>query len=290
MRVPGLLVLFAALALSQTPASGETQASSFRSPSLGKEVRYVVDLPPSAGKGQKLPVVYALHGLFEGPEFWDRRGLGAIAASLWQRGEVPEFIVVAVDGGDSFFVNGPEGAYEDLVTKDLIARVESTLPVLPGRSGRALLGVSMGGYAALRIAFTQPDLYAAVATHSAMLLESIPKREDGAGRWQMTAFHSAFGDPIDASLWKASDPLELARVADPGRVPPLYFDCGSEDRYGLFRGNSDLDRTLGARGVPHTFGLYPGDHGYEYVRSVLEKSLRFIGRALSNGTPPKPGP
>ena len=267
------------LALS-SPLFAQSQSATFHSASVGKDVRYVVDTPPSFGNGRKFPVVYALHGLFEGPDFWDRRGLSTIAQSLWKTKEIPEFIVVTVDGGDSFFVNGPKGAYEDLVTKDLIAQVESTLPVQPGPKGRALFGVSMGGYAALRIAFTHPQLFTAVATHSAMLLEAIPKREDGAGRWQMDAFHNAFGDPIDPALWSASDPLLLQARADPKGLPALYFDCGSQDRYGLFQGNEDLHRKLDARGIPNTFGLYPGDHGYEYVRSVLDKSLHFLGKAL----------
>jgi enterochelin esterase-like enzyme len=275
MKVSPLLLLLLA-----SPVLGETRTLSFHAPSLKKDVRYVVDLPPSAGKGAKLPVLYALHGLFEGPDFWDRRGLSTIAASLFKDQSIPEFIVVAVDGGDSFFVNGPQGAYEDLVTRDLISEVEGTLPVAPGPRNRALLGVSMGGYAALRIAFTKPDLFAAVATHSAMLLEAIPNKEEGAGRWQMAAFHSAFGDPIDAGLWAHSDPLRLADGANPRTTPALYFDCGAQDRYGLFHGNEDLHRRLEARGIAHSFSLYPGDHGYEYVRSVLEKSLRFLGQAL----------
>jgi S-formylglutathione hydrolase FrmB len=101
----------------------------------------------------------------------------------------------------------------------------------------------------------------------------------------MNAFHQVFGDPIDAALWHASDPLALADAADPKTVPGLYFDCGEQDRYGLFRGNGDLDRRLEARKVPHTFGLFPGNHGYEYVHTVLEKSLRFLGGALAPASP-----
>src|SRR5262249_29999730 len=260
---------------------------SFASASLGRDVSYVVALPPSyaAGKG-KYPVLYALHGLFEGPGFWESRGLAAILAGLRDKGEVPEFLVVMVDGGNSFFVNGPEGKYEDLVTKDLIAHVESSYRVVPGREGRALLGVSMGGYAALRIAFKYPGLFRAVATHSAMLLEKVPAAEDGARRGQMAAFNAAFGNPIDPQLWAASDPLSLADKADARATPELYFDCGSEDRYGLFAGARDLHRKLEARGVPHTFALLPADHGYDYVRSVLARSLKFTGHALAPaGTP-----
>jgi enterochelin esterase family protein len=277
-----LLVLL--LVLAASPAAAEVRPGSFRSAALGREVGYVADLPASYAEGsRRYPVVYALHGLFEGSSFWERRGLAPILRQLAERNAVPEMIVVAVDGGNSFFVNAPGGAYEDLVTQDLVGHVEATYRVVPGRAGRALLGVSMGGYGALRIAFRHPEAFVAAATHSAMLLEKIPSREEGAGRWHMAAFNRVFGDPIDAELWAAADPLRLVEKADAKALPLLYLDCGSEDRFGLFAGNRSLHERLQARGVKHEFGLHPGDHGYEYVRSVLEHSLRFLGGALQPG-------
>jgi putative tributyrin esterase len=177
-------------------------------------------------------------------------------------------------------VNGPGGRYEDMVTKDLVAHIESSYRVVAGRKGRALLGVSMGGYAALHIAFEQPGLVAAVATHSAMLLERIPSAEQGAGRWHMAAFNKVFGDPVDPALWAENDPLVWARKVDPKATPKLYLDCGAEDRYGLASGHRELHRILDERGVAHELELPPGDHGYEFVRARLEKSLRFLGNAL----------
>ena len=275
--VPVLLV-----PLSASPAAGELRSGTFRSAALGREVAYVVDLPPSydASLGRRYPVLYALHGLFEGSGFWERRGLAAALARLRETGSLPEFLVVAVDGGNSFFVNGPGGRYEDLLTQDLFAHVEASYRVEPGRSGRALLGVSMGGYAALHIAFSRPALVAAVATHSAMLLETIPSAEQGARRGQMAALHQVFGDPIDTALWVANDPLALARKLDTKSAPALYLDCGAEDRFGLANGHRDLHRILEQRGVAHEFSLPPGDHGYEFVRARIETSLRFLGERL----------
>jgi S-formylglutathione hydrolase FrmB len=60
----------------------------------------------------------------------------------------------------------------------------------------------------------------------------------------------------------------------------LYLDCGAEDRYGLANGHRQLHKILEDRGVPHSFELPPGDHGYEFVRARLEKSLRFLGERL----------
>lgn len=274
--------LVALLALAALPAAAEVRPGTFHSEALGRDVSYVVDVPPSydGSPGRKYPVVYALHGLFEGSGFWQRRGLAPILARLRESGAVPELLVVAVDGGNSFFVNAPSGRYEDLVTKDLVAHVEATYRVVPGRRGRGLLGVSMGGYAALHVAFEQPGLVAAVATHSAMLLERIPSAEQGAGRWHMAAFNKVFGDPIDPSLWAENDPLAWAKRVDARAVPALFVDCGAEDRFGLASGHRELHRVLEERGVAHAFELPPGDHGYEYVRSRLEKSLLFLGNAL----------
>jgi S-formylglutathione hydrolase FrmB len=284
MRVPPSLraALVVLVALAAFPAAAEVRPGTFHSEALGREVPYVVDVPPSyEGSGSRThPVVYALHGLFEGSGFWERRGLASILAGLRASGAVPEFLVVAVEGGNSFFVNAPAGRYEDMVTKDLVAHVGATYRVVPGRKGRGLLGVSMGGYAALHVAFEQPGLVAAVATHSAMLLERIPSAEQGAGRWHMAAFTKVFGDPIDPALWAENDPLVWAKKADPKAVPALFLDCGAEDRYGLANGHRELHQILEARGVAHQFELPPGDHGYEFVRARLEKSLRFLGDAL----------
>ncbi len=277
-QVSPTLLLLAAL-----PGHAEVRPASVPSQSLGRAVDVAIQLPPSYERstGRRYAYLVVLHGLFEGPGFWERRGLADLLERLWAEGKAPEVVVVAVDGGNSFFVNTAGGRYEDLVTRDAPAWIEGNLRVHKGREARGLWGVSMGGYAALRIALGRPQAYIAVNTHSAMLLDAIPTREAGAGRWQMDAFHRVFGDPIDASLWAANDPLKLAATSNGTSAPALRFDCGAQDRYGLARGNEALHRALEAKGLKHTFALPPGDHGYEYVLSVAEEGMRFLGAALT---------
>lgn len=264
-------------------AAADVRPARFASAALGREVAAVVQLPPSYDRSpdRRFPYVVALHGLFEGPAFWERRGLAALLDRLWAEGRLPEFVLVAVDGENSFFVNSAAGRFEDLVITDAPAWIESSYRVHKGRGARGLWGVSMGGYAALRVSLAHGAAFAAVATHSAMLLERIPSREQGAGQWHMQAFARVFGDPIDATLWSANDPLRLAASADPLSAPALRFDCGAQDRYGLAKGNEALHRALAARNLPHEFALPPGDHGYEYVVSVAEHGLRFLAEALT---------
>jgi len=279
LRAPAVVLL---ACLLPAAASAELRETSFMSKSLGRRVACSVHLPPSyATSKARYPTIYALHGLFEDQSAWQSRGLDRILEGLWERHEVPELIVVVMDGDNSFFANSPIGRYQDLVTDDVVAFAEAELRAASGRESRGLLGVSMGGYGALRIALSRPEAFGAVATHSAMLLTAIPRPEDGARRGHMQAFHRIFGDPIDPALWAENDPLTWAARVDKAQAPRLSFDCGAKDRYGLVAGNRALHERLESRGVPHDFALPPGDHGYDYIRTVLPKSLAFLGRFLA---------
>ena len=258
------------------------RAKTFDSKSLAAPVTYVAYLPADyeASKAS-YPVIYALHGMFESSSFWERRGLESQFVELVKSGVAPNAIVVTVDGGNNLFVNSSRGKYQDMVTKDLVEHIDQTYRTMARREGRALLGISMGGYGALNIAFSQPGVFGAVATHSAMLLTEIPTVEAGARGGQMRAFTGVFGEPVDAAVWKADDPLELAKTVDAKNVPALYFDCGGEDRYGLFKGNETLHAILDGRKIPNDFSISPGDHGYDFVKSVFGKSLTFLKSHLA---------
>ena len=91
--------LMAAVLAGSLPADAEVRHSTFRSAALGRDVAYAVQLPPSYAAGdRRYPVLHLLHGLFEGPGFWEERGLPRILEDLWRAGDVPEMIVVAADG------------------------------------------------------------------------------------------------------------------------------------------------------------------------------------------------
>ena len=262
------------------PASDK--AKTFDSKSLGAAVTFVAYLPADYETSKmSYPVIYALHGMFENSAFLERRGLTPQIEDLVKAGTAPNAIFVTVDGGNNLFVNSTKGKYQDMVTKDLVEYVDKNYRTIARREGRALLGVSMGGYGALNIAFSHPEVFGVVATHSAMLLTEIPTLEAGARGGQMRAFTGVFGEPVDPAVWKADDPLELAKTVDAKKVPALYFDCGGQDRYGLFKGNEALHTILDSRKIANDFSISPGDHGYEFVKSVLPKSLAFLKKNLA---------
>ena len=253
--------------------------ATLHSAGLGRDVSLRGAPPPVLRGGREdYPVVYALHGLFESSQFWERRGLAPILDELWARHVLPEFVVVAVDGGNSFFLNSPQGAYEDLVTKDAIAYAESTYRVRRERSGRALL----------RRVHGRVRRAAHRAEPSGTLRGGGDAQRDAARRTAAagTGRGSVSARGLRARVRRASRPRPVegersartGREGDRGPAPALSFDCGDHDRYGLGAGNEELHRRLQARGIAHEFALHPGDHGYEYVRSVLPSSLEFCRR------------
>jgi S-formylglutathione hydrolase FrmB len=95
---------------------------------------------------------------------------------------------------------------------------------------------------------------------------------------------NVFGNPIDRTFWDQNSPFALARknVGMLGRMK-IYFDCGTEDSYGFYRGASELHETLDALKIPHEFHLYPGGHGISYLLAHREASFEFHWREFSLG-------
>ena len=271
------------------------EVKSFDSSSLKTKTSYGVFLPKGyseeKNKDKRYPLIVWLHGLWEDHQRFHYRGeSGALDKALGDR-LLPEVVFVTPNGGTSFYLNGKEsGAYEDLIVKDLIPEIEKNFRVQKGREHRVLMGNSMGGGGALRIAFKHPEMFGIVATHSAALFpvdpEEIPDRfrkilyAEGA---QGFGLSKIFGVPPDLEMWRHENPLWLAETLEADQLDgmKLYFDCGGKDRYQFDKPNLALHELLEKRKVKHTWRLVAnGGHGTEYAIANLPESLRFVGMAL----------
>ncbi len=255
-----------------------------RSRILGDSVPYCALLPPSydSQKTRRYPVLYYLHGLGDNEQMLLRSGGMNMIQDLWEHGEIGEFVIVTPRAGSSFYLNSRDGRYryEDFFLQEFMPYIEGRYRIRPGRAWRGLAGISMGGYGALRIAFRRPDLFAAVATHSAALVPNLPAvQTSGTGRGRLGLFGDLFGSPIDRAYWNRNDPLAIARTARLGGLK-IYFDCGAQDDYGLDAGAQALHLTLDARRIPHEFHLYPGGHNWLYFAEHLPASLAFVSGAF----------
>lgn len=282
LRVVLLLAVFSVGVASQSAAqdSGAAQCRTVPSAILGRAVRYCVLLPPSyaTNKTRRFPIVYSLHGLGGNEQWLLRGGAWDLVEQAREQNKIGEFVIASPDGGRSFYVNSRDRKerYEDFFIKEFIPAIERRYRAGGTRQARALSGFSMGGYGALHFAFEYPQMFAAVAVHSAALFENLPEDATVAFGRQL----QAFGNPLDHDYWNQNNPLTLAQSAPGLSRLKIYFDCGQQDDYGFDAGARRLDEILKRRNIAHEFHLYPGGHSWEYVADHFAESLAFLSHAL----------
>src|SRR5205809_570841 len=161
------------------------------SPSLQKQAGAYVILPEDAGKRGPYPVYYLLHGLSDDHTIWLRR------TSIERYVSNLPLIVVMPDGGRGFYTDAQEGfAFESAITKDLIPLIDRTFPTKAERGGRAIGGLSMGGYGAVKLALKNPNLLCSANSDSGAVAFGHSKL-DGKDAFS-TEFSRVFGEnPVD---------------------------------------------------------------------------------------------
>jgi S-formylglutathione hydrolase FrmB len=248
---------------------------------LGRSVSVCVVLPAGydSSAPRRYPVLFYLHGLFENEHSWIDRGGQEILEGLLSSGKVGEFIVVLPDAGKSFYVNSYDGRdrYEDFFIQELVPWVDRTYRTLATRETRGIEGDSMGGYGSLHLAMRHSDIFGSASAQSAALIAKIPQPLPTEGRWGFYAriLEQSFGSPLKVKYWDENNPLTLAE--NPARFANLrlYFDCGTDDRYGFNEGAILLDKILTSKGFPHEFHLRQGGHGWSYLTQYMQYPLMF---------------
>ncbi|MGC6487182.1 MAG: alpha/beta hydrolase [Planctomycetota bacterium] len=267
----------------------------FDSEAVGRRMPYGVYLPKGydddANKQQRWPLIVWLHGMWEDHNRFHSRGGAQMLDKAVSEGWLPPCVFVTANGGrSSMYMNRGKERWQDLISDDLLKHVCASYRVREQRDGRALMGVSMGGMGALRIAFTEPELFGAVAVHSSAVFAKDP--DDMPARLKGFAGRLGFGDPIDKQVWKKVNPTCIADRLDEASLEGLriYFDAGSDDRYGFDSGNKLLHACLEQRGIPHRWRLVDGgghSWGDRFQDQTLPNSFRFVG-AMFRGEPARP--
>jgi S-formylglutathione hydrolase FrmB len=293
LRFLGFLTIVAALSAPSALGEGHIDCSSLDSRVLKRSVRYCVQLPAAYdrkdAKGQlsRHSVLYFLHGLGDDEQSFFKTGGWTVIEDLRQRGKIADFLIVAPEGRNSFYINSADGKerYSDFFLREFMPYIEKKYRVVPGRAGRAISGISMGGYGALRFAFAYPQLFSAVSAQSAALMLVSPQELNAAARSRgplVRALSSVFGSPVDVSHFQANEPSLLAKKNQVAlKKMAIYFNCGQSDDYGFEKGAVALDKQLTAEGIPHEYHPYPGDHSLNYFLAHLGETMEFHSIAFA---------
>ena len=247
----------------------------------------------AANANKRYPWAIWLHGMngnyqrfhFGGAEVMDK---------LLGDGKIPPMVFVAATcARRTLYLNGERsGDFEDLILRDLIGDVEKNYRVSTKRADRALMGCSIGGYGALKIAMRHPEVFGTVVSHSGAIFPadpgnlpaSIERQRQFTGR--QIGIDEIFGQPIDKKLWAAQMPMAMVVNMKPADLEGLriYFDAGTDDRYGFAPPNQELHDAMQKHGFKHSFEMVEGGGhawGSGFVQQQLEKSLPFIAAGFS---------
>lgn len=193
----------------------------FFSQALERDMQYRVFLPQAASN-RKLPVVYLLHG-GGGNGFRDWSNDSDVARFASQG-----LVLVMPEGGYSYYTNAaqrPQDRFEDYIMIDLQADVERRFPVRKDRGGRAIVGVSMGGFGAVKLALRHPEKFAFAGALSPAI--DAPRRRFTWRRLdQSRHFQEIFGAE-DSNSRHDNDPFLLARGScwRAAPTPPRLRTC-----------------------------------------------------------------
>jgi enterochelin esterase-like enzyme len=166
---------------------------------------------------------------------------------------------------------GPGRNWEQAVSQELPAYVDTQFRTIPDRRARALVGLSAGGYGAVALAFHHLESFSVVESWSGYFHPTDPSgtKTLDLGSAQRNG---------RANLHDAVDGLR-----DAFRAQPTFFGFYVGRGDARFRAeNLELHRELLAARIPHAFRLYAGAHGQRVWNA---HARRWLGLALGHLTP-----
>jgi S-formylglutathione hydrolase FrmB len=280
-----------ALARTELPAASQLRTLTLYSPALHSLTRVNILLPIDyAGSRRRYPVLYLLHGFTNSYASW------AADTDLIRFARPFPMIIVMPDGGNGWYINDANGGprWEDYHIHQLIPFIDSHYRTIAGRAGRAIAGLSMGGFGALSYAARHPDLFIAAASFSGALdVEHLPALGFGIA--------AAFGLQ-NTWLRSQSSPAELApnlktlqvlyMATGTGKIGPLDGSRGGQEtgavEAALYPGFLHTVAALRAAGdLPIVHVITPGTHSWPYWQLDLHQALPLIAAVFRR---PEPAP
>ncbi len=280
MRAP-LLALLMALA----PAPGPVR-ESVPAPGLPGPVPVVVTLPPSYAlePGRRFPVLYFLHDAQGSEEVLVKNGVDTALLQAMRDGTLPEMLVVAPRGKGTWWVDAYDGSrpMATFLADGLVPWVDARYRTIPERRARAAVGISMGGYGALRLGLTRPGLFAVVGGLSPAIQQLTWRTMQELPFFLRPGLKGVFGSDELENGFHQNDLYEilLDRPELRHTAPEVLVRCGTEDKYRLSEVAGFFDRYLGVMGVSRELVLEPGVHDWPYWKRSLPALAADVGRRL----------
>ena len=276
------LLPFTIWAQRDPPVDRYELKSSLLGRSVDYRILYPVQYQYPDKREKRFPVIYLLHGVTGHSSDWLERTRMALYATHH------DLFIVMIEGGNGWYTDSatiPTDKYESYILQELIPEVEKRFRISQERDGRAIAGLSMGGYGAVKFGLKRPEMFAVAASMSGAF---------GAASWTqkdvpnsgpiLDSILKTFG-PVNSSTRAENDVFKLVRNVPADRIsslPFFYLDCGTEDF--LFPFSRELAGLFVERKIPHEYRQLPGDHNWKYWDRQIQEILKLASQRLA---PPK---
>jgi enterochelin esterase-like enzyme len=238
-----------------------------------------VYLPPGyADEPQRrYPVLYLLHGFPGKPgAFLLTVKAGVDEDELVAENRMQPLILVMPFGSTGQFTDKewadgvrPHEGWATFVARDVVRAVDARYRTIANGAGRAIGGLSEGGYGAINIALHHPGEFHVVESWSGYEL----------------------ADPIDSifgrSKWVLADNSPLLRLPSVARElrrdgTYLWFYVGSTDGRRLQQQNAAFAAELARERIPHRFAVVSGGHNWRVWRERAPQALLVAAAHLAH--------
>ncbi len=229
-----------------------TQDSAFHSQALRGPLHFEVYLPADYDtSAARYPVVYFLHGLPAGEA--DYRGLGFVQRAL---DGLPRKAILVVPqgarGNDSdpeYLDRGAGRNWATAIAEELPRVIDARYRTIATRRGRALVGLSAGGYGAMHLALGHLGEFSAVESWSGYFHPTDPSGLRGLD----------LGTQADNDRANVRAQARAIRARLRSQPTLIAFYVGRRDTR-FAAENRQLNHDLSRDGIPHIFRLYAGGH------------------------------
>lgn len=234
----------------------------YHSPTLDMDRRLTVYTPAGyESSGKRYPVFYLLHGMGGDENAWTELGRAAqILDNLIAEGKAEPMIVVmtngnvdmqAAPGESSLGFEAPsmqlpktmEGSFETHFP-DVVKFIDNNYRTIKSKKGRAIAGLSMGGFHSMHISKQYPDMFDYVGLFSAAILPN---------------------DGVKSPIY---DDLEGKLKTQFAKKPALYWIAIGDTDF-LYQANKDYRKLLDDNGYKYTYFETPEGHIWKNWRIYL---------------------
>jgi enterochelin esterase-like enzyme len=268
-------VCAAALAGLAFVSSPRQEDAEFHSQAIAGPLHFVAYLPAGYGQGTtRYPVVYLLHGLPANGSGY--RGVGFVERALDATGS-PAILIAPQGSTDirtdpEYLDQGPGDRWDTAIAHELVRTVDSRFRTIRSRSGRAIVGLSAGGYGSMHLGLSHLEEFGAIESWSGYFHPTDPTGTKA----------------LDLGSTRANARADVHRQLQAIRTRlktlPTYiaFYVGQGDNR-FAAENRQLNLELSRAGIPHVFRVYDGGHDQRlwqrYAEPWLSLALSHLAQA-----------